>query len=163
MKLIFLDFDGVINNMRTYSQGPWHNRIPVDPNCMNVLNKIIEKTGAKVVISSSWRIFAKFDPTLLQQMLDREGFKGEVIATTGQSFQLAQPRKWKGRDQLWSQRGDEIKAWLDAQPEKHEFVVLDDDSDMEPVKDRFVQTSCQEGLQEKHLEVQSAPSRVSCL
>ena len=157
MRLIFLDFDGVINTMGTY--GRFHaagevlsNRLPVEPSCMEILNRIIERTGAKVVVSSSWRNFARGDRTMLQGLLAREGFRGEVVGVTPPSFRLKELVRWGERDRNWSQRGDEIKKWLDEQPEKHEFVVLDDDSDMDVVKDRFVQTDCREGLQEKHLE-----------
>ena len=65
MKVIFLDFDGVINSHEWYqtrmdrvdmeeirAQYPFYE---LDPELIENLNFIISETGAKVVISSSWR------------------------------------------------------------------------------------------------------------
>ena len=65
MKIIFLDIDGVLNHQIWFKN--WHesgkrtdteeqyNDSMIDPNSISLLNKIIADTGAKVVISSSWR------------------------------------------------------------------------------------------------------------
>lgn len=53
------------------------------------------------------------------------------------------------------QRGKEIKTWLDKHPETEAFVVFDDDSDMDDVKDFFVQVEGDdeiEGLKPHHIE-----------
>ena len=47
MKAIFLDFDGVITTL----ESKWR----LSPPHMEIVKKIIDKTGAKIVISSSWR------------------------------------------------------------------------------------------------------------
>ena len=87
MRIVFLDIDGVINRCDTYSSGaPWRHedtgvlRIPVEPVCMVRLNRLIAETGAKVVISSSWRLFAKWEE--LAPALARYGLVGEVIGET---------------------------------------------------------------------------------
>ena len=46
MKVIFLDFDGVIYDVRDYS-------ILVNPNCVNIVKKILAETGSKIVVTSS--------------------------------------------------------------------------------------------------------------
>ena len=48
MKIIFLDIDGVICTPKTDFRY-------LDIRCVNHLNNIVEDTGAKIVISSSWR------------------------------------------------------------------------------------------------------------
>lgn len=47
MKVIFLDFDGVITTMKS--------RWNLCKEKMELVKEIVDKTGAKIVISSSWR------------------------------------------------------------------------------------------------------------
>ena len=47
---------------------------------MELLNELIKKTGAKVVITSTWRLSRSVEE--LQRVLDYKGFEGEVIAKT---------------------------------------------------------------------------------
>jgi len=61
MKLIFLDFDGVLNSNK-YFKSLKRKKIPhekilnsLSPEMVERLNKIIEATNAKIVISSTWR------------------------------------------------------------------------------------------------------------
>ena len=44
------------------------------------------------------------------------------------------------------QRGNLIMEWLDAHPDVTEYVVLDDNSDMDAVWEHFVQTSMDVGI-----------------
>jgi hypothetical protein len=48
-------------------------------------------------------------------------------------------------------RGHEILAWVDAHPELDSYAVVDDDSDMDGVRHRFVRTSWAEGLRDQHM------------
>ena len=53
VKLLFLDVDGVLNYDRCkYSVGIYYG---VDPEKVKLLRKIIDATGAKIVLSSTWR------------------------------------------------------------------------------------------------------------
>jgi hypothetical protein len=54
MKVIFLDIDGVLNCEKT----PNPRKFPyvVDKKLLARLQKLLERTGAKVVLSSSWRL-----------------------------------------------------------------------------------------------------------
>lgn len=52
MKVIFLDFDGVITSKNGYS---------LDLEKMEMAKKICDETGAYIVVSSSWRRFALED------------------------------------------------------------------------------------------------------
>ena len=69
MKLIFLDIDGVLNNEQWYSSGKaqiaylltGENDIKAynfDPDNWKWIEKLIQDTGAKIVLSSSWRSFS---------------------------------------------------------------------------------------------------------
>ena len=67
--MIFLDIDGVLAPIRQ-----WDRYGDLDPMCIGVLNEIVARGGADVVISSTWR----YGKTVaeLQEMLDAGGFTG---------------------------------------------------------------------------------------
>jgi hypothetical protein len=145
MKVIFLDFDGVLNSWRWYKNLALAGRKPsmrpddqIDPKAVSVLNTIIEKTGAKVVVSSTWRIARSVEQ--LQEILTKYGFAGQVI---GKTPRLGGPRP---------QRGDEIQVWLDENPGVERFVIIDDDSDMVHLMNRLVRTDMKKGLTKAHAE-----------
>lgn len=58
MKVIFLDIDGVLNSndwyVKTRGIGGY-NGGDVDPKCIELINDLIDATGAKIIMSSSWR------------------------------------------------------------------------------------------------------------
>ena len=70
MKVVFLDFDGVIN-IKDFSE------LKFDSNCIKNLNKIIKQTNADVVISSAWRNNYTLDE--LQELLGNSGFIGKIV------------------------------------------------------------------------------------
>jgi hypothetical protein len=87
MNIIFLDIDGVLNHPGTYCEAaPWRReageilRVPVASECMARLNPLVDETGARIVISSSWRLFAHWQD--LGPALKRYGLTGEVIGET---------------------------------------------------------------------------------
>jgi len=59
--LVFLDFDGVLNHAawleKLFLKGidEWSPGMSFDRECVARLNRIIDETGALVVVSSSWR------------------------------------------------------------------------------------------------------------
>ena len=64
MKALFLDFDGVLNSHeflyvaarnRDYEERAGNEHMELDPVAVARLNRVIAATGAKVVVSSSWR------------------------------------------------------------------------------------------------------------
>lgn len=146
-KVIFLDIDGVLNtevyicsvfqcmellgmnghkDIRGHMDDFGHH---FDSLAVRALSYIIAKTGAKIVISSTWR------GSGLQAMKDlwkHRNLPGEVIDITGHS-----------KDRV---RGKEIQEWLDNNPVEN-YLILDDDSDMLPSqKVNFIQTDFQYGL-----------------
>jgi hypothetical protein len=89
-RLIFLDFDGVLNQMtqrpgdkfgRQYNYARW-----IDPACMARLNRIVDATGAKLVISSSWRNLVHNGSMTIagfQAMMRSHGCEAEVLDVVG--------------------------------------------------------------------------------
>ncbi len=146
MKVIFLDFDGVLNCDSTKDRIPH----PLFPN-MRVIGLDTDKvkrvcdvamaTGAKVVISSTWREFYKLDD--LRSLLKRYGWSDdvEIIGVTPTDVRHRMSSLISTR----SDRGDEIAAWLQQVPVKS-FVVIDDLMTHFVDEDRQVMTDGSEGF-----------------
>ncbi|MDF1661665.1 MAG: HAD domain-containing protein [Planctomycetota bacterium] len=129
--VIFLDIDGVLNTFLKVVE----LSLPLERPCVAVLNQLIEKSGAKVVISSSWRLY--YDLEKIREILEEYGFVGEIIGKTP---------VLKG-----SERGEEIKTWLQVHGEgAASFVILDDHADMCDIRDHLVRTDANEGFQKHH-------------
>ena len=62
MKVLFLDIDGVLNNDKTFEEvhdyyvKTGYHKVEIGLDMVERLFKIIEATGAKIVLSSSWRL-----------------------------------------------------------------------------------------------------------
>ena len=133
MKVIFLDIDGVMNSV----QDGYSFTIETDKH-FRLLKRIVDETGAKLVLSSTWRHF-DCDVDVVENRLADFGMK--LIGVT----------PWLVDSHIDIQRGDEIRSWLqDCEEEIESFVILDDDSDMREFTDtNLVQTDCRIGLTEK--------------
>ncbi len=134
MKVIFLDIDGVLNgyNEWTYRLIDIYNflNIPIRKHIkifevkekyVKRLSKIVRSTGAKIVMSSSWRYGywntpyeEKYrDQKILHDLLNK--YNLDVIDIT--------PRSKSGK------REDEINQWLnETELNIDKFVILDDES-----------------------------------
>jgi hypothetical protein len=99
-KIIFLDVDGVINIP------PYDN---FDKRCMDNLWKIVKQTGAKIVVSSSWRTG---NLQLTKEALMGGGFYDVLLdEIVGETI-----RKWDftvDGSYLKIVRGNEIGTWVD--------------------------------------------------
>ena len=145
-RLIFLDIDGVLNStefIAKQAEGAEATVIDetfdatqhIDPSRVARLNRLIEGTGARVVLSSSWRLLFGLERT--EHSLRQKGFAHELSAETPRIF--------------GSDRHAEIKAYLATLEPPVSFVVLDDDAfagiDLE---DHFVHIP--DGLEDEHVE-----------
>ena len=147
MNIIFLDIDGVLNCQIFYEERIKHSRdewksyplCEICPKRIEWLNDLVEKTKAKIVISSTWR---HSGIEYCKNVLEKCGFKGEIIDITPNI-----PR---------AVRGDEILEWINKNTEFlgvvcasdfETYVIIDDDSDMLLwQKDHFFQTDNYSGL-----------------
>lgn len=136
MNIIFLDFDGVINTP-IYSE----ERKVIDYNCpsdqrvnnrtaVEYVNMLGKLWNAKIVVSSSWR-----DRGInhVKEILKNSGLDIEVIGIT----------PW-----LQQKRGLEIQTWLNKHPEVTNFVILDDDDDMDHLSNRLIKCRSSYGFME---------------
>lgn len=54
--VLFLDIDGVLNSVETMRSGRWNaGTETLDPENVERLDRLIQLTGAVVVVSSTWR------------------------------------------------------------------------------------------------------------
>src|SRR5207247_6240943 len=108
-RVIFLDIDGVLAPIRR-----WDRYGDLDRACIRVLNEIVTRGEADVVVSSTWRYGKTVEE--LQKLLEAEGFTGCVLDKT--------PTGAPGAD-----RGEEIAAWL-AEHSVAGYVIIDDHVNM---------------------------------
>lgn len=115
MKIIFLDLDGVLNS---YSdrQGKEISLVIV-PEKVALLRRIIDETGAIIVLSSSWRYWWKEGYT----QPDRVGWDiNEAMATYGLEVRDKIPFRY------FQSRADEVREWLAGRTYIKSLVILDD-------------------------------------
>lgn len=151
-RFIFLDIDGVIATPKTLKNGMW----ALTPEKQDLLGMILEKTDAKIVLSSSWRKHSLEDTI---KYMNENGFRysDKIVGITIRAYHYVE----KGIN-LSIPRGVEIKQWLHThviypwyayseQEKQYEilnedgtfkmmrsnklgtdftYVILDDDSDM---------------------------------
>ena len=145
MKILFLDIDGVLNSEIFWTtQSQSHRRLEakhkgynrdeqralanIDKNTIHLLNYIVDKTNAEIVISSTWRGDCNL-PYIMRFM----GLKKPYYGTTPYD---------KTRH-----RGTEIQKWLEDYGDDVKYAILDDDSDMLSHQiPFFVKTNFYEGL-----------------
>jgi hypothetical protein len=138
MRVVFLDFDGVVNT-------PWWEvkdgklvscfAFPEDGKVNNWqavqwVCDFCSKYGYKVVISSTWRTDG-LDTCI--RCLKNGGWwdSVEIVGAT---------------PVLHTDRGDEISAWLYEHPEVKEYLIFDDDEDMTVHMNRLVKCRTSAGF-----------------
>lgn len=127
-KCIFMDVDGVLNCRYTKERhGPF---IGIDPKLVKIFNHIIEKTKAKVVLSSTWRLHDDWLDTMIEN-----GLKCDFLGRTPHLKEI---------------RGMEINKWLSENP-VDKYCIIDDNADMLPDQKLF-QTDFETGLTEEIAE-----------
>jgi hypothetical protein len=147
MRIIFLDFDGVLNSQSFYETRTEEKKAEdypfrdLDNRAVGNLNIICEETSAKVVVTSTWR--SGRSPAELQKLLEPVGFKGEIIDKTPHL----------SNDYVL--RGNEVLAWIKQNKpllgkdyyDFHSYVIIDDDSDfLYWQKDNLLLTDVHNGL-----------------
>lgn len=122
MMVIFLDIDGVLCTPLSVRLN-WLFRRPMerpffDPIALGLLRRLVRRTGARVVLSSSWRYSFEDEDPFMRAI--RDHFYRTLEANGTPVWELAPI--------LGRSKGEEIAAWLDQHPGVH-FVILDDRPD----------------------------------
>ena len=145
MKVIFLDHDGVIclsDNWgnRFKKQKEWGNRklsmsplsMPVeyrfdnfDEKAVKVLNEILEKTGAEIVVSSDWKRWATVEE--MGEYYESKGIIKKPIAFTDSIlYDDYNDFPWHNKWELEQTRSLEISQYLGQNPVITHWVAIDD-------------------------------------
>ena len=142
--VIFLDFDGVLStddyldqlraaNSKTHD---YFGRL-FDPECISCLRRIIKSTGARIVITSSWRNYlSTFQFILMWHIRKLPGILAGVVPQ-GSAY-----------------RGNEIDEWLKQHTNISRYAILDDMDSRQFKSDQsshLVTTNHFKGLQPEHL------------
>ena len=124
IKFLFLDIDGVLNHQEWYER-TWNQRkkqeikypyCEFDPICVERVNKILKETGAKLVISSTWR-----DDPQLSNTFEEIGLPTEFLKTLPMFESYYRGIKT---------RGEEINYFLKKYNNTEiKYVIIDDDND----------------------------------
>ena len=140
MKVIFLDIDGVLNSRAYDRKRNWDEQTNIDETRLPLVKRIVDETGAKIILSSTWREHWNDDPKLC-------GDDGNYINKTFAKFGLEIYGKTPDLG-ITAERPDEIRAWLNGATETVEsFVIIDDYRyAWSELADRFVKTNPNFGL-----------------
>ena len=135
-KILFLDIDGVLNSTKFFESNSMKcsKDDHIDLGAVVILKRILNKTNAKVVLSSSWRGHEDNHKIIKENVCDFiditprccEGIRGVEIY------------KWINKNYKWEER------------KKLKYAILDDDSDMLLwQKDSFFHVDHKVGLTEE--------------
>lgn len=143
LRVIFLDIDGVLSHYKS--------RWNIDPQKVALLEKILKSTGAKIVVSSSWRVGCRDGKDFVDKMFST--WRSELSSQKRDSLFIESIIDVT--DHMGRERGDEIQRWLDAHEDEVEtYVILDDDNDMlEEQLFNFVQTDGWYGMSDRTVEL----------
>lgn len=154
MLVVFLDFDGVLNRGYGPGCGPQ----------VGHLNTITDRTGAVIVVHSSWRWARSVEQ--LREILVSWGVTGQVLdkcptplnprpTLDGFYVDTVDWDAWKGSIESSDERCIAIQKWLDEHPGQVErYVIFDDSSALGHFvgKPEFIQTHLIEGLTKAHAD-----------
>jgi diphthamide synthase subunit DPH2 len=115
--IIFLDIDGVL-----CTQNQWKPDVIAEDGysefnvkCVQNLNRLIEQTKAKVILTTSRRINKTLEE--FRAIMERRGFRGVIVGKINQRTTLNS-----------SFRSDEIVEWLETNGLPDKYLILDDDT-----------------------------------
>lgn len=126
MKIIFLDIDGVLNSisgsvanhyLTKYKSSTQADGLSVE--AIGLLKFVVDMTGARIVISSTWRSHG--GPDWFNGVFESYGWRRPKILDI------------TGPNRSGHIRGDQINDWLRSINNEYDsYVCIDDDSDFYP-------------------------------
>lgn len=164
-KYIFIDFDGVLNTERHHCAlvaagkktsdefGP-----SFDPEAVANLEKIVDETGAVIVICSSWKLEGVDRMMALWRIRKMPGVLAGCTPDyiPGMDILNLDLENPDALAQL-AGKGNEVKQWLSENapknPEHYRYVILDDVPDFLPEQmDHYIQVDPRVGITEDNID-----------
>lgn len=137
MNIIFLDIDGVLNSEAKLNRlwNEFHDTslfhpIPFDEIALENLNTLVRETNSKIVVTSTWRLSSHINDLIVA--LKDYNLDTEIIGYT--------------RFIENATRGTEINDFLSHLGYRPNFIILDDDEDMDDLLPFLIKTNPQLGL-----------------
>lgn len=174
MKIIFLDVDGVLNHEEWYTSGRAQNAYLAtgetdakaynfDPESWKWVQKLINETGAKIVLSSSWRSYdlastiEEYKDTAFKPIIDNLVGVTPVTMTRNRGeeinrfFDIVNGNNSNDTSKSVEWLKNHPLETLTAMGEKiAQYVIFDDDTDItDGQKPHFVHVDFWHGIQEK--------------
>ena len=148
IKCIFVDVDGVLNCDKTIKRlDVCYEFKFVDTRKVLRLRDIVERTGAKLVLSSTWRFGA--DPRAFY--IEREALR-ELV----REFRRVRCPLWFDITPYLprAKRWQEINAWL-INNDVEDYIILDDwgEEEFRPMMDHLVKCDPRKGLTKERAEL----------
>lgn len=157
-KIIFLDIDGVLATPECLNDGEW----ALVESKQLLLKEILDKTGAEIVLSSSWRLHTVEDT---KEYMTEKGFmfSDKIVGVTIRAYHYIDRTQ---KIHLSIPRGVEIQQWIDTNihsdngknfkrkilQKDYNYVILDDDTDMlYQQRKHFINTNSILGLSPKNV------------
>lgn len=145
--ILFLDIDGVLNVPGDYAPGC----ALICPVLAARLQRVLDRTGAHVVISSAWRYQVLLGAVTVkgfQHMLRSHGIRCEIEGVTDKDN--ATQVEATGGATNGDERGGQIRRWLDDHPEVTRWAAVDDSP--VDIGTRLVRTDGARGLQDENAD-----------
>lgn len=136
MKFLFLDIDGVLNTgcYQESLMGSGQSFIDedgalFDPNAVENLRTIIDKTSAKIVLTSTWRMNGI---DVMREMWERRKMPSYIYGITPHSItrfaDIDTHNEWSKH--VTGCRGMEVNEWLQRNTKgSNAYAILDDEND----------------------------------
>lgn len=158
MKVLFLDFDGVLNSetyqMILLNKGlKWTDQFgPVfDPEAVKNLGRIVEAIpGLRIMVTSSWKI--GHDNSWLRSLWKKRDMPGSAVVLPDYVPIMANMDITEDNIAILAGKGYEIQHWLDMNAtENCRYVIVDDMDNFLPEQIPYlVQTNPWVGLTEEN-------------
>ncbi len=110
MKVIFLDIDGVLQLLGSDTE-------EFDEKSCKNLKRILTATGCKLVLTSSWRLYASYRAMLFEFLKPYSITRDDFI----------------GKTKLLESRAKEIYSYLKKHTEIEDYIILDDEDMASPL------------------------------
>lgn len=140
-KILFLDFDGVLNTehyqgLLQYQGKPWQDEYGAffDPKAVKQLKRIIDATDADIIVESSWKYLGL---DAMKELWEVRNLPGTIIDITPSL--------------LGKNKGVEIASWLSKYAKQDiRYVIIDDEYViLDSQLPHFILTNPYEGITEE--------------